>query len=350
MKLKTIPIQDFSKEDLECLGANNQLLDVREEEEYRLGHIKGAISVPLSTIEQTHPTEPKSYYIYCKSGNRSKQAGEFLADQGLDVVNLDGGYSSFSADDHKQVNEKSSVQSQRKKLNYSGMQCPGPIVNVNREIQLLNIGEQLEVTVTDVGFASDVQSWAQQTGHALVDLQHDETQVTAVIQKNEGKPQDPQISKNGTTIVLFSGDLDKALAAMIIANGARAAGKDVSIFFTFWGLNALKKRKKSQVRKTGMAKWFDKFLPKTPAHMPISKLNMLGIGNKMMQAMMRKKNVDSLPALIDQAIEQDVTLIACTMSMDVMGITQEELRPEIQLGGVGTYIGHTQHADHHLFI
>ena len=154
----------------------------------------------------------------------------------------------------------------------------------------------------------------------------------------------------GTTIVLFSGELDKAVAAMIIANGAKAAGRDVTIFFTFWGLNALKKEKNSKVRKQGIAKMFDLMLPKSPLKMPLSKMNMFGLGNVMMRYVMKKKNVDSLPSLINQAIDQEIKLIACTMSMDVMGIKKEELRDEVSYGGVGTYIGDTENASHNLFI
>ncbi|HCW8874796.1 TPA: persulfide response sulfurtransferase CstA, partial [Staphylococcus aureus] len=157
-------------------------------------------------------------------------------------------------------------------------------------------------------------------------------------------------SAKGTTIVLFSGELDKAVAALIIANGARAAGKDVTIFFTFWGLNALKKVQTVNVKKQGIAKMFDLMLPQKNIRMPLSKMNMFGLGNMMMRYVMKKKNVDSLPTLINQAIEQNIKLIACTMSMDVMGIQKEELRDEVEYGGVGTYIGATENANHNLFI
>lgn len=130
----------------------------------------------------------------------------------------------------------------------------------------------------------------------------------------------------------------------------KAAGKDVTIFFTFWGLNALKKAQSTRVKKKGISKMFDLMLPKDPIHMPLSKMNMFGLGNIMMRYVMNKKNVDSLYSLIDQAIDQDIKLIACTMSMDVMGISKEELRDEVDYGGVGTYIGHTEQANHNLFI
>src|SRR5699024_12783015 len=115
-------------------------------------------------------------------------------------------------------------------------------------------------------------------------------------------------------------------------------------------LSALKKEKTINVKKKVIAKMFDLMLPKTPLRMQLSKMNMFGLGNIMMRYVMKKKNVDSIPSLINQAIEQDIKLIACTMSMDVMGITKEELRDEVEFGGVGTYIGETEQASHNLFI
>ncbi|MDY3698865.1 MAG: DsrE/DsrF/DrsH-like family protein, partial [Staphylococcus hyicus] len=232
----------------------------------------------------------------------------------------------------------------------SGLQCPGPIVEINKEMTKMSEGEQLEVSVTDFGFKQDIQSWVKQRGFTLIALEEKADHIHAVIEKTKDKTMNVTHEGNGTTIVLFSGELDKALAALIIANGAKAAGRDVSIFFTFWGLNALKKVNQTPVKKTGIAKMFDKMLPSQPEYMPISKMNMFGLGNVMMRYVMKKKNIETLPALINQAIEQDVKLIACTMSMDVMGISKEELREEVTYGGVGAYIGDTEQARHNLFI
>ncbi|MGI2275162.1 persulfide response sulfurtransferase CstA, partial [Staphylococcus cohnii] len=242
------------------------------------------------------------------------------------------------------------IKAERKQFNYSGLQCPGPIVNISKEVKNIEVGEQIEVTVTDPGFLSDIKSWVKQTGHTLVKLDEGNNGINAIIQKEKPKDLEVNHTAKGTTIVLFSGELDKAVAAMIIANGAKAAGRDVTIFFTFWGLNALKKAQTVNVKKKGIAKMFDFMLPKTPLKMPLSKMNMFGLGNIMMRYVMKKKNVDSLPSLINQAIAQDIKLIACTMSMDVMGITKEELRDEVEYGGVGTYIGDTENASHNLFI
>lgn len=347
-------INKFSKQELEKLGAQGQLIDVRTEEEYELAHINGATLYPVDKIELFNKDKNKTYYIHCKSGTRSTKASEYLTEQGYDIVNLDGGYKAYEEknEDNNTLEENTNVEikAERKQLNYSGLQCPGPIINISKEMKNIEVGEQIEVTVTDPGFLSDIKSWVKQTGHTLVELDESNNGINAIIQKE--KPKDLQVNHTakGTTIVLFSGELDKAVAAMIIANGARAAGRDVTIFFTFWGLNALKKEQTVNVKKKGIAKMFDWMLPKTPLRMPLSKMNMFGLGNIMMRYVMKKKNVDSLPSLINQAIEQDIKLIACTMSMDVMGIQKEELRDEVEYGGVGTYIGDTENANHNLFI
>lgn len=347
-------INELSKVELEQLGKKGQLIDVRTPEEYELGHITGAILHSVENIDTFDKNKDKTYYVYCKSGNRSAKASEYLAKQGYDVVNLDGGYTAYEKQNmnHGDVVEdgNKAIKPSRKQFNFNGLQCPGPIVNLSKEIKNIEIGDQIEVTVTDPGFLSDIKSWSKQTGHSLVKLEENHDGINAIIQKEKPKELEVNHTAKGTTIVLFSGELDKAVAAMIIANGAKAAGRDVTIFFTFWGLNALKKAQATHVKKKGIAKMFDLMLPKTPVHMPLSKMNMFGLGNIMMRYVMKKKNVDSLPSLINQAIEQDIKLIACTMSMDVMGITKEELRDEVEFGGVGTYIGETEQASHNLFI
>ena len=347
-------INNFSKQELEKLGAQGQLIDVRKQEEFELAHINGATLHPVDKIESFNKDKNTTYFVHCKSGTRSAKASEYLAEQGYDIVNLDGGYKAYEAknDDDNTFEENTNVaiKAERKQFNYSGLQCPGPIVNISKEVKNIEVGEQIEVTVTDSGFLSDIKSWVKQTGHTLVKLDEGNNGINAIIQKEKPKDLEVNHTAKGTTIVLFSGELDKAVAAMIIANGAKAAGRDVTIFFTFWGLNALKKNQSVHVKKQGIAKMFDLMLPKTPVRMPLSKMNMFGLGNIMMRYVMKKKNVDSLPSLIDQAIDQDIKLIACTMSMDVMGIQKEELRDEVEYGGVGTYIGDTENANHNLFI
>lgn len=144
--------------------------------------------------------------------------------------------------------------------------------------------------------------------------------------------------------------MDKVMAAFIIANGAAAMGKKVTMFFTFWGLAALRKRPAPKVSKGLIEHAFGIMLPKGVAHMGISKWNMGGMGGAMMRWVMKQKNVDTLQDLMDTAMKNGVTIQACSMSMDVMGIKEEELIDGIEIVGVGTYLGAAETANHNLFI
>lgn len=152
------------------------------------------------------------------------------------------------------------------------------------------------------------------------------------------------------TMIMFSGDLDKAMAGLIIANGAAAMGDDVTIFFTFWGLNILRKAQKIKVRKSFMEAMFGWMMPRGADKLGLSKMNMGGMGTAMMKGIMRKKKVSSLPELIRSAQELGVRFIACTMSMDVMGIKPEELIEGVEYAGVATYLGEADQSNVNLFI
>lgn len=153
-----------------------------------------------------------------------------------------------------------------------------------------------------------------------------------------------------TTIVLFSGELDKAIAAFIIANGAAAYDHEVTIFFTFWGLNVLRKDQKIAVKKGFLEKMFGKMMPRGAEKLGISKMNFGGMGPKMIKHVMKKHNALSLPQLIELAQEQGVKLVACTMTMDLLGLQQEELLDGIQYAGVAAYLGDAADAKVNLFI
>ncbi|AYO29909.1 hypothetical protein D2962_04185 [Biomaibacter acetigenes] len=155
---------------------------------------------------------------------------------------------------------------------------------------------------------------------------------------------------NKKTIIVFSGDLDKAMAAFIIATGAAAMGDDVTMFFTFWGLNILRKAKKVQVRKDFLERMFGFMMPRGPEKLGLSKMNFGGLGAKMMRYIMKRKNVNTLTELMENAQALGVKIIACTMSMDVMGIKKEELIDGIDYAGVATYLGEADEANVNLFI
>lgn len=153
-----------------------------------------------------------------------------------------------------------------------------------------------------------------------------------------------------TTIVLFSGDYDKAMAAYIIANGAAAYDHEVTIFHTFWGLNALRKDNKVSMKKGFMNKMFGKMMPRGADKMGLSKMNYLGMGQKMIKNVIKKHNAMPLPQLIEMAQEQDVKLIGCTMTMDLLGLQKEELLDGIEYAGVAAYIGDAEEGNVNLFI
>jgi peroxiredoxin family protein len=158
----------------------------------------------------------------------------------------------------------------------------------------------------------------------------------------------PQLSDRATLLV-FSGDLDRLQAAFIVATGAAAMGQDVSMFFTFWGLSALKKQTVLS-GKNLPEKILSTMLPSNPDKAGTSKLNMLGMGPLLLKRMMSENHVESVPSLIALARELDVRLIACQMTMGVMGITKEELIDDINYGGVATYLADATDSRLTLFI
>ncbi|MFE0505110.1 DsrE/DsrF/DrsH-like family protein [Peribacillus butanolivorans] len=156
--------------------------------------------------------------------------------------------------------------------------------------------------------------------------------------------------KKKTTIILFSGDYDKAMAAYIIANGAAAYDHEVTIFHTFWGLNALRKDEPSKLKKGFLEKMFAKMMPRGSDKMGLSNMNFAGMGPKMIKHVMKKHNAMSLPHLIELAQEQEVKLIACTMTMDLLGLQQEELLDGIEYAGVAAYLADAEDGNVNLFI
>ncbi|MFB4212704.1 DsrE/DsrF/DrsH-like family protein [Shouchella sp. JSM 1781072] len=153
-----------------------------------------------------------------------------------------------------------------------------------------------------------------------------------------------------TNIILFSGDYDKAMAAYIIANGAAAYDHEVTIFHTFWGLNALRKDEPIKANKSFMEKMFGKMMPRGSEKMGLSKMQFAGIGPKLIKNVMKKHNAMPLADLIDLAEEQDINLVACTMTMDLLGLKKEELRESSQYAGVAAYLADAEDGNVNLFI
>ncbi len=158
------------------------------------------------------------------------------------------------------------------------------------------------------------------------------------------------MSENKKTVIVFSGDLDKAMASFIIANGAAAMGNEVSMFFTFWGLNILRKPEKIRTRKSFMEAMFGWMMPRGAGKLGLSKMNFGGLGAIMMKSIMKQKKVNTIQELIESAQALGVKMIACTMSMDVMGFKEEELIDGLEFAGVATYLGEADEANVNLFI
>ncbi|MBM4763043.1 DsrE/DsrF/DrsH-like family protein [Bacillus sp. B15-48] len=156
--------------------------------------------------------------------------------------------------------------------------------------------------------------------------------------------------KKKTTIVLLSGDYDKAMAAYIIANGAAAYDHEVTVFHTFWGLNALRKEESVAVEKGFLEKMFAKMMPRGADKMGLSKMNFAGFGPKLIKKVMKKHNALPLPQLIEMAQEQDIKLIACTMTMDLLGLQEKELLDNIEYAGVAAYLAEAEDGNVNLFI
>jgi peroxiredoxin family protein len=154
------------------------------------------------------------------------------------------------------------------------------------------------------------------------------------------------------SMIVFSGDLDKALAAFVIATGAVAMGMDVVMFFTFWGTPILRDKKKHGGGKDMMGKMFGTMLPKGIDDVKLSKMNMGGMGTAMMKSLMKKKNVASLDQMIEMAAELGVQIYICEMSMDLMGFKREEMidYPNLNYAGVATFLEEAQNSKVQLFI
>jgi len=243
-----------------------------------------------------------------------------------------------------------------------GLSCPGPIMKVAEGMKELSSGEILHVSATDPAFASDIDVWCERTGNTLLAIKRDKGVYSVDLQKGMAAAasdstailQTPSAaaasSGNDKTMVIFSGDLDKALAAFIIANGAASMGRKVTLFFTFWGLNILRKSTHVPVKKNLIEKMFGIMMPRGAKKLGLSRMNMGGMGAKMIKGIMKQKNVQSLEELIQAAMASGVRVLACQMSMDLMGIKEEELLDGVELAGVATFLGSAELSDTNLFI
>ena len=358
-----------------------ELLDIRTPEEYELNHIKNARNIPLNELRSrlNELDKEKEYIVYCRIGLRGYNAQRILTSYGFKVFNLNGGTTIYYSAVKEQSNKiffednENNIPSKIEKndtaeiiLDTCGTQCPGPILKVKNAIQEMKEGETLLVKSNDSSFENDIKAWTKKTGNILLNTVKEKGVISAFIKKGKN---DGFSSKNNfnilennannsntflekkSTLVVFSGDFDKIFASLIIANGSLAMGNKVSIFFTFWGLNALKKENyKTKHKKNLLEKMFNFMLPKGPKKLPVSKMNFGGIGRKIFDFIMKKKNIETLNSLLSEFTKNGGKIIACTMSMDVMGIKKDELIDNIEYGGVAAYMGEADNSNHNLFI
>ena len=350
------------------------LLDVREPEEHALGSIEGAINISVDELRKRLDEVPrgKKLVVFCRSGHRSYFASRILMQNGFnEVYNLSGGYMTYKNANQQQGNENAFAGESTHKdeqlqqndqpksaapsgkiieADACGLQCPGPIMRLKQEMDKLANGDQLRITATDQGFAKDVPAWCQMTGNTMVEVRQEGRKIIATIQKGGAQEISSTAAGKNKTMIVFSDDLDRVLASFVIANGAATTGKKVTMFFTFWGLNVIKRKDSPKLKKDFMGKMFGMMLPSSSKGLGLSKINFAGLGPVMMRQRMKDKNVDSLEMMIRQAQMAGVQMIACQMSMDIMGVQAEELIDGVKIGGVATYLAEAEQANINLFI
>ena len=375
-------------DEIENLGTTekHQILDVRTEDERGLGFIPNSINIDLEGLRDRIDELDKeiTYIIYCKAGLRGYIAYKLLVNLGYKAVNLDGGYKLWEPTSHDQsnvgifkdkvVNIEIENTSESKLLDKEvtfknmktvevdacGLLCPGPILKTKKTIESMEVGDILKITSSELGFKKDIKVWAEKTGNKFISAEKVGANIVAQVQKlgvkTMGCPTGAdgvkvvESTKNKQTIIVFSGDMDKVLASFIIANGAIAMGKEVTMFFTFWGLNALRKENFVNNKKSIIDKMFGMMMPKGPNKLKLSNMNMGGMGTLMMKKVMHDKNVETLPSLMNMFFENGGKIIACDMSVDVMGFSHDELIDEVEYGGVAAMLGESEDSYSTLFI
>lgn len=372
------------------------VLDVTEEMERMVFAIPCSYNIPVGQLRSrmAELDKNKLIIIYCAIGVRSYNAARILMQNGFEnVMVLSGGtafYKSMHYGDRNKSGGSSSdtdekacgcggsdsinmkmkenssddpiAEKEMKILDCCGLQCPGPIMKVHEAICEMKDSEILKVSATDMGFAADIESWCRRTGNTLVKKERIGKENIVYIKKglhadcgtavkiSQGAENTSATLPQGKTLIVFSGDLDKVLASFIIANGAASMGRPVTMFFTFWGLNALRKTENVKVKKPFIDSMFGTMMPRGTSKLKLSKMNMGGMGTAMMKKVMKDKNVDSLEALMQHALKSGIRLVACTMSMDIMGITKDELIDGVEFAGVASYLGDAEESNVNLFV
>ena len=380
-----MPIAHWDNLD-ELMSGDGIFLDVREADVIGMGTVPGAKNIPLHELRDRLDELPKDVpiYVYCNVGVESYIATRILRQHGYDARNMSGGYSIYKCaclptetaekvdkTDDRHISPDSIPEAPREParvtyLDACGLQCPGPIMKVKQKMDELQPGDVLEVAANDTGFAVDLPAWCRSVGHKVLSVEvrdgkivgqvcksvpgEETTNAQAMVKAVPQEVSQATLPSRDKTIVVFSNDFDRVMSAFIIANGAAAMGSKVNLFFTFWGLNVLRKPQKVSVSKSLLERMFGWMMPRGSSELKLSKMNMGGMGTRMMRGMMRKKNVHSLYELIEMARQQGVRLIACTMTMNIMGLRKEELIDGVEEGGVAAFLEDADHSNVTLFI
>ena len=357
-----------SEEEISTFNPENHiLLDVRTDEEVSINSIENSLVIPVDELRNKLGTldKNKEIWVFCAVGLRGYIASRILIQAGYKVKNISGGYRMlvkyFKIENKNNVNLDEDNQNTEienwqniEELNLTGLSCPGPLLSLKAKMESLPFGQKIKVIASDPAFTNDVQAWAKLSGNKILAITNNKGLVNVLIEKRKIQDIENTVKikedKENMTLIFFSGDYDKAIAAFILANGAIAMGKKVTMFFTFWGLSILKKEKAPKTSKSFLDKLFSLFLPSSYKTLPLSKMNFVGFGRKMLNFIMKKKDLISLSELLEEAKKNKINMIACTMSMEAMGITKEELIDEIEFGGVAQYLGEANNSNTNLFI
>lgn len=348
--------------------SDTKILDVREDAERLAFAFPDAVNIPLKTLRDRlgELNKTDKIVVFCAVGVRAYNAARILMQNGFtDVSIYPGGVQLYkilhckpeipTAEPEKSDREEkeASPSAPFLELDCCGMQCPGPLLKVYETVKTMKDGEILKICASDPGFNQDIDAWCRRTGNTLIDKHESNGKFLATLKKGSSEiavKSTSAVKNDGKTIVVFSGDFDKVMAAFVIANGAAAMGRKVTMFFTFWGLTALRRSEDVDVKKSFVEKMFGVMLPRGVNKLGLSKMNMAGMGMLLMKKIMNDKNVNSLEDLVKKAISNGVHITACSMSMDVMGIHPEELIDGVEVVGVGSYLGHAEESDVNLFI
>jgi tRNA 2-thiouridine synthesizing protein A len=362
---------------------DTQLVDVRTPEEFDIQTLPGARNIELDRLRGrlTELDRARPVIVFCQIGVRGYLAHRILKQSGFSrVLNLSGGLKTYLWATEKQANpdifdyedikrrDQADIEAEmgactivtpaadRHRIDAVGLQCPGPIMKTFRAMEALEEGEILEVTASDPAFGRDARAWGLKTGHEILTVEVSKGLVRVVVRKGAKPAARPAEgatapARDKTTLVVFSGDLDKVMAALIIANGALAMGRQVSLFFTFWGLNVLRRADPPNVEKGLIDRAFAFVLPKGASRLSsVSKMNFGGAGAWLLKKVMRDKHVDRPDELLRSLIAGGAQIIACRMSMDVMGLKEEELVAGVEFGGVAAFLAEAEESGTTLFI